>query len=114
MKKQDYNSGKFYSKNMLNFLLVALENGLIKIFIFGVLSCGTIDVRKSMDINATASDNINLVDVKMSKNFKQLFVLFEKNEKMELIIYENSILQKYHVPLWNIAIKYGQILNISS
>ena len=97
---------------MLNFLLVALENGLIKIFIFGVLSCGTIDVKK--DINASSSDTIKLIDVKLSSNFKQLFVIFEKNEQIELLIYENSTLQKFHVPLWNIAIKYGQILNISS
>lgn len=97
---------------MLNFLLIALDNGLIRIFIFGVLSCGIIDVKA--DINAAISDNINLVDVKLSKNFKQLFVLFEQNEQIKLVIYENSTLQKFHVPLWNIAIKYGQILNISS
>lgn len=110
VKRQEYNSAKFYSKNMLNFLLVGLENGIIKIYIFGVLSCGTINIKQ--DINATVADEISIIDVKLSFNFKQLFVVFQKNGKVELMIYENNILLKYHVPLWTIAVKYGQVLNI--
>lgn len=110
MKKQDYKSEKFYSKNMLNFLLVALDECLINVYIFGVLSCGQIDLK--VDIKATPEDQLELIDVKLSGNFKQLFVIYEKNKQIELVIYENNTLLKYHVPLWKISVKYGQVLNI--
>ncbi|CAO1420803.1 unnamed protein product [Diamesa serratosioi] len=110
MKKQDYKSEKFYSRNMLNFLLVALDECLINIYIFGVLSCGQIDLK--LDIKATPEDQLELIDVKLSGNFKQLLVVYEKNKQIELVIYENNTLLKFHVPLWKISVKYGQVLNI--
>lgn len=111
VKKQDYNS-KFGSKNMLNFLLVCLESGLIKLYIFGVLPCGTIDVKS--DLNLAKTDSIKLVNIQLSNNFKHLYVTFEKNGQMELMIYQNDILLTHQIPLWNIAIKYSHILSYLS
>lgn len=109
-KKPDYDSSKFYSKNMLNFLLIACVDGKIHVYIFGVLSCGTIDVRR--DIGATAQDKVELIDVKLSTTFKQLFVIFSINDNVEMLIYENETLLKYHVSLWKLSVKYGMVLNI--
>lgn len=109
-KKIHYNSGKFYSKNMLNFLLVACTDAKIRIYIFGVLSCGLIDVSK--DVAATEEDSIELLDVKLSLNFKELYVVYSKNGLIDLLVYENQTLLRYHVPLWKLSVKYGMVLNI--
>lgn len=109
-KKIHYNSSKFYSKNMLNFLLVSCADAKIYIYIFGVLSCGIIDVGK--DLEAGDGDKIELLDVKLSANFKQLFVIYLKNGVVDLMIYENQTLLKYHIPLWKLSVKYGMVLNI--
>lgn len=109
-KKVHYDSEKFYSKNMLNFLLVACKDGKIYIYIFGVLSCGSIDVVK--DIGASETDEVELLEVKLSTNFKELFVIFTKNGQVDLLVYENQTLLKYHVSLWKLSVKYGMILNV--
>lgn len=109
-KKIHYNSSKFYSKNMLNFLLVACADAKIHIYIFGVLSCGSIDV--ASDLGATDQDKVNLLDVKLSADFKQLFVIYSRNGLVDLVIYRNQTLLKYHVPLWKLSVKYGMVLNI--
>ena len=109
-KKIHYNSSKFYSKNMLNFLLVACADAKIHIYIFGVLSCGSIDVAK--DLGTTDQDKIELLDVKLSADFRQLFVIYSRNGMVDLVIYENQTLLKYHVPLWKLSVKYGMVLNI--
>lgn len=109
-KKVHYDSGKFYSKNMLNFLLVACKDAKIYMFIFGVLSCGSIDVAK--DLEAKETDQIELLEVKLSTNFKELYVIYSKNSKVNLLVYENETLLKYHVPLWKLSVKYGMVLNI--
>lgn len=110
-KKVHYNSGKFYSKNMLNFLLVACADAKIRIYIFGVLSCGYIDIAK--DLGACEKE-INILDVKLSSNFKELFVILTKNSELGLLVYENQTLLKFHVPLWKLSVKYGMVLNIIS
>lgn len=109
-KKIHYNSSKFYSKNMLNFLLVACTDGKIHVYIFGVLSCGSIDVAK--DLGLKKEDKLELLDVKLSANFKELFVIYSINEVVDVLIYENHTLLKYHVPLWKLSVKYGMVLNI--
>lgn len=109
-KKVHYSSTKFYSKNSLNFLLVATADAKIHIYIFGVLSCGCIDVTR--DVKSTDLDKVELLNVKLSSNFKELFVIFSKNGKVDLLIYENQTLLKYHVPLWKLSVKYGMVFNI--
>lgn len=109
-KKIHYNSSKFYSKNMLNFLLVACTDGKIHVYIFGVLSCGSIDVAK--DLGVKEEDKLELLDVKLSANFKELFVIYTINGVVDILIYENLTLLKYHVPLWKLSVKYGMVLNI--
>lgn len=109
-KKIHYNSSKFYSKNMLNFLLVACVDAKIHIYIFGVLACGMIDV--AADIGAGEGDKIVLFDIKLSSNFKELFVVYSKNGFIDLLVYENETLLRYHVPLWKLSVKYGMVLNI--
>lgn len=108
-KKIHYNSSKFYSKNMLNFLLVACADAKIYIYIFGVLPCGFIDVAKDLDVSG--GDKIELLDVKLSTDFKQLFVIYSRSGLVDLLIYGNETLLKYHVPLWKLSVKYGMVLN---
>lgn len=109
VKKQDYNYSKICSKNMLNFLIVGLASGLVKLYIFGVLPCGTIDIRK--ELNLSKDEEINILNVQLSPDFKNLFVIFEKSGTVEVLIYDNPLLVTHQVPLWNIAIKYSHILN---
>lgn len=109
-KKVHYNSSKFYSKNMLNFLLVACADAKIYIYIFGVLLFGSIDVAK--DLGETDQSKVELLNVKLSSDFKQLFVIYSRNDLVDLLIYENQTLLKYHVPLWKLSVKYGMVLNI--
>jgi hypothetical protein len=58
--------------------------------------------------------SITIKDAKMSADFKQLFVLVTKESQLQVLIFENSVLPKFSVPLLTLAIKHGQILNTMS
>lgn len=109
-KKHDYKSTKFYSKSGLNFLIVICEDAKIYIYVYGVLSCGSIDVRKS--VNADSDEMIDILEAKLSNNFDQLFVLYQKDNLLHYVCFENPLMMKYHVALWKLSVKYGLILNI--
>lgn len=109
VKTPDYNYSKICSKNMLNFLIVGLKSGLIKLYIFGVLSAGTIDIKK--DLQLSAHEEINILNAQISSDLKHLYVIFENSGRVEMLIYQNPILVTHQIPLWNIAIKYSHILN---
>ncbi|XP_053698159.1 anaphase-promoting complex subunit 4 [Sabethes cyaneus] len=107
-KSVDYNTIKFYSKQILNLLIVATMNGMIHISVFGMLVCCEIDIFEKLNIHHR--DAI-VKNVKMSSNFKQLFVTIQKNQSgIELYILENDILQKYSTSLLNLAIKHAHLL----
>ncbi|KAL7019120.1 hypothetical protein ACKWTF_011019 [Chironomus riparius] len=109
-KKHDYRSTKFYSKSGLNFLIVICEDARIYIYVYGVLSCGSIDVRKS--VNADGDEKIDILEAKLSTNFEQLFVLYQKDNLLHYACFENPLMMKYHATLWKLSVKYGLILNI--
>ncbi|KAG5671797.1 hypothetical protein PVAND_001973 [Polypedilum vanderplanki] len=109
-KKSDYNSTRFYSNTGLNFLIVICNDCTIRAYIYGVLSCGSIDVKKKLNVNE--SDSLNIIEAKMSSNFERFFVVYVKNGILGTLVFENSALLKRHVALWKLSIKYGMILNI--
>lgn len=108
-KKTDYKSTKFYSKSMLNFLIVTCSDGKIVIYIYGVLKCGTIDIRKHAGVSE--EDSLEILEVKLSSNFKHLYVFYIRNDHIEFMIFENQTLLKYHISLWKLSVKYGMIIN---
>lgn len=109
-KKVHYSSTKFYSKNNLNFLLVATTDAKIHIYIFGVLFCGCINVAK--DIGASDLEKVEILNVKLGASFKELFVIYSRQGKVDLLVYENQTLLKYHIPIWRLSVKYGMVFNI--
>lgn len=108
-KKMDYKSTKFYSKSMLNFLIVTCEDGKIIIYIYGVLKCGTIDIRQHVE--ASAEDSLEILEVKLSSNFEHLYVFYTRNGHIEFIILKNDTLLKHRSSLWKLSVKYGMIMN---
>jgi anaphase-promoting complex subunit 4 len=107
-KAVNQKDSKFYSPNMLNFLLIACSNGIIKIKINGVLTCSNIDIKSVVGISE--SEQIEIVDVKMNSNYKDLYVLYSNGSSIEFLIFENESLLKYHIPLWKLSVKFGMIL----
>lgn len=106
-RKVSYKAEKFFSEDSLNFLLVATTHGKIHIYVYGILDCGIIDVAK--DLN---NPQINLLEIKLSESLKELYVVYELEGKIDVLIYENQTLLKNYVALWRISVKYGIILNI--
>lgn len=109
-KKNDYKSSKFYSKTGLNFLLVTCEDGKIYIYVYGVLNCGFVDVRSS--VNADSDEKIEILEAKMNSAFDQLYVLYQKDNLLHYACFENPLMLKHTIALWKLSVKYGLILNI--
>lgn len=107
-RKTDYNSTKSYCTNVFNILMIGLASGFVHFYVFGVLFCGRIDVAKVL--NCSASE-IEICEAKMSNDFRTIFVFVKRNGRLKKLIFENEIFPKYTVPLLNIAIKHGHILN---
>ncbi|XP_055586995.1 anaphase-promoting complex subunit 4 [Uranotaenia lowii] len=106
-KSTDYNSLKFYSKQILNLLIVGTTSGKVHLSVFGMLSCCEMDLFKKLNITPEAA---TIKDAKMSPNFKQLFAVVEMEGVIELLVFENDILQRYSTSLLNLAIKHAHIL----
>lgn len=108
-KKMDYKSTKFYSKSMLNFLIVTCSDGKVKLYIYGVLKCGIIDVKKHVGV--TENDKFDVLEVKLSADLKHLYIVYIKNGHIGFLILENKTLLEYKVSLWKLSVKYGMIMN---
>lgn len=108
-KKMDYKSTKFYSKSMLNFLIVTCSDGKVQLYIYGVLKCGTIDIRKH--VNATDGDKFDVLEVKLSADLKHLYAVYNHNGHIGFLIFENKTLLEYKFSLWKLSVKYGMIMN---
>ncbi|XP_058812704.1 anaphase-promoting complex subunit 4 [Topomyia yanbarensis] len=106
-KSSDYNTLKFYSKQILNLLIVGTTSGHIHLSVFGMLACCEIDLYEKFAIRPGETV---IKDAKMSSNFKQLFVTIERRGTLELFVFENDILQKYSTSLLNLAIKHAHLL----
>lgn len=109
-KKNDYRSTKFYSKSGLNFLIVICDDAKISIYVYGVLSCGSVDVRSS--INADSDEKIDVLEAKLNSHFDQLYVLYQKDNLLHYACFENPMILKHHTALWKLSVKHGLILNI--
>lgn len=109
--KTDYNASDPYSKKVLNMLVVGLRTGIVHLSVFGVLPCGRINVAEHLR-KATPHSQLDLVDVKMSGDFRQLQIIaVGDNSKLELVTMANEMLPNYLWPLLRLATKHGQILN---
>lgn len=75
--------------------------------VFGMLSCCELDVFQTLKIHP---DEGTIKEAKMSSNFKQLFVVVQRGGWLELVVFENDILQRYSTSLLNLAIKHAHIL----
>ncbi|KXJ69427.1 hypothetical protein RP20_CCG027068 [Aedes albopictus] len=106
-KSCEYNTLKFYSKQILNLLIIGSSNGFVNLSVFGMLSCCDLDVFQTLNIRP---DEGTIKEVKMSSNFNQLFVVVQRGGWLELIVFENDILQRYSTSLMNLAIKHAHIL----
>jgi anaphase-promoting complex subunit 4 len=76
--------------------------------VFGVLPCGRIDVAKSLK---AAPDQFHILDVKMSVDFRSIFVIVRQRNKLKMLTYENETIPNHAFPLLNLAAKHGHILN---
>lgn len=107
-KKIDYNNLKFYNKDLPNLLLVGYKPGAVKLLVFGVLPCGTINLNHDL----VDQGELTVRDIKMSADLKELYVMVEsENKSIHFLVYENGFLSKYSSSLLNLSIQHGQILN---
>ncbi|KAG4075627.1 hypothetical protein HA402_003452 [Bradysia odoriphaga] len=107
-RKSDNVSTKSSSKRILNLLVIGLTSGVVHTSVFGILPCGQIDVAAQIKI---PSHEFQIVDAKMSADFKQTFVFVKLSTSMKIYIFENDIFPTYSLPLLNVAVKHGLILN---
>lgn len=89
-------------------MLVGLRSGNVHMFVFGVLSCGKIDVAKYLN---TTPDKMEIVDVRMSTDFRTVFVFVKHERVLKELVFENDIFAKYMHPLLRLAAKHGHILS---
>lgn len=88
--------------------MVGLKSGIIHMYVFGVLSCGQIDIPKHLNVTG---NEIEICEIKMSTDFRTVFVFIKQNGKLKKIVFENEIFSKYTIPLLNLATKHGHILS---
>lgn len=88
--------------------MIGLTSGVIHTSVFGILPCGQIDVAAQIKI---PSNEFQIVDAKMSADFKQMFVFVKLANSLKMYIFENEIFSTYSQPLLNVAVIHGLILN---
>lgn len=99
---------KSYSKKILNLLLVGLADGHVHLSVFGVLPCGSINVGQYIGMSA---DSFQIVDAKMSADFRQIYVSLMVDKVLRIVVFENEVYPMYALPLLKLATKHGHILN---
>uniref|UniRef100_A0A336MQA3 Anaphase-promoting complex subunit 4 n=1 Tax=Culicoides sonorensis TaxID=179676 RepID=A0A336MQA3_CULSO len=109
-KKNDYNTLKFYSNDTLNLLVIGLENAKLNLSIFGMITCANIDLKPLFN----EEESIEIKDLIMSNDLKQIFVVVRTNNSTQVLIYQNSVLSKYSVSLFKIALQHGYVKNTLS
>lgn len=108
-RKHDYNSHTPYATRVLSFLMVALKSGIIRLFVFGILPCGQINVKSSLGVKA--NEDFQLYDVKMSSDFGTIFASIRHKRRLRHLAFQNSIYSESTVPLLKLATQYGYIVN---
>lgn len=88
-------------------MIVGLKSGAVCLFIFGILSCGKIDICKHLNVKP---EDFEIIDARMSVDFHTTFVIVKLRNKLKTLVFENELFQEYTMPLLNLARKYGHIL----
>lgn len=109
-KKIDYNTLRFYSKDSLNVLVTGLTNASLNLSMFGMITCANVDLRPTFP----NEQNIEIKNVVMSDDLKQLFVVVKVSSITQVLIYENDMLHKYSIPLLKITTQHGLVKNTLS
>lgn len=107
--KLDYGFSSNNSKLNLNFLITALKNGFVHISVYGMLSCGKIDLKEYIEYEDGTV--FEIVDVKLSFDFKHIYAFVKVNNCLQFLAFENNILAKYLEPLANIAVQHLRVIN---
>lgn len=89
--------------------MVALKSGVVKLFVFGMLPCGTISVRSECGVRS--HDEFRIQDVKMSSDFHTVFVWVRHKRKLRQLAFENTVFLESSIPLLTLATRYGYIMN---
>lgn len=107
-RKADYNRTKSYSNKVFNILNVGLTSGIVSMSVFGVLPCGRLDIGQILNASA---DSFHIHDVKMSADFRLIYVHVRINDQLKLLMFENDTIPNKAYPLLNLAVIHGNILN---
>lgn len=89
--------------------MVAQKSGTVNLFVFGMLPCGQINVKSALGI--TRTDDLQIYDVKMSKDFHTVFVWVRHKRKLRQLAFQNPIYSECTIPLLKLATQYGYIVN---
>lgn len=108
-RKNDYNCHTPYATRVFNVLMVGLKSGVVRLFVFGMLPCGQVNVKSIL--NFERGDDFHLIDMKMSSDFDTIFVLARHNHRLHHMAFQNSIYSESTVPLIRLATQYGYIVN---
>lgn len=108
-KRSDYESFKPYETKIFNILIVGLKNGVVQLFVYGVMSCGRFEITKHLNIK---ENEVEIIDAKLSADFHQTFVMVKLKNRLRTLIFENDIFPKYIQPLSRLAKKNGYIFSV--
>lgn len=89
--------------------MVALKSGVVRMFVFGMLPCGQINVKSSLGVKG--NEDFQLFDTKMSSDFNTIFVLVRHKRKLRQLAFQNNIYSDSTVSLLKLATQYGYIVN---
>lgn len=89
--------------------MVTLKSGVVRLFVFGMLPCGQINVKSSLGVKG--SEDFQLYDVKMSSDFGTIFILVRHKRRLRQLAFQNPIYSESTVPLLKLATQYGYIVN---
>ncbi|XP_031628061.1 anaphase-promoting complex subunit 4 [Contarinia nasturtii] len=108
-RKNDYNCHTQYATRVFNLLMVGLKSGVVRLFVFGMLPCGQINVKSVLGVKGT--EDFNLCDMKMSSDFNTIFVLVRHKNKLRQLAFQNPLYSESTVSLLKLATQYGYIVN---
>lgn len=77
--------------------MVALKTGVVRLFVFGMLPCGQINVKSALGVKG--NEDFQLFDVKMSGDFDSIFVLVRHKRKLRQLAFQNPVYSEATVSL---------------
>lgn len=101
---------KIKDQSVSNLLIIGLDNRKLYLSIFGLLSCGVINLEE------TFGKNCKIIDADLTKDFKTLFVVLSslesEDKNLNLGIYNTSILFDRSRELYIYSLCHGSILSL--